>query len=283
MTYVASLLAVFLVFSVLHSATSEKIISSKTEETELWTTEMMKAAKPLTFGPTVAEEGETEPVDSATRKKFPWKAIGIYYFVHPDTGARLSCSAGVIHNNTLLTAGQCVSTGKGKWMLGGTFVPNGCLGSPPFGQFTVANKYTFTSFHQGGNVARAVGFVTVRPNAEGEKVGQLTGRLRFTSNIKTAKVVAAGYSGSCPVMTPSRITKYKEAMNPPMPCIKWLSEVSAYGGHNWIMNYQTKECTGCNQVIGVNVKYYASEELMCSPFFDDDVYNGYLQVIGANP
>ena len=113
------------------------------------------------------------------RVVYPYSAIGKLFFDVPGGGAGY-CSASVIQRRVLLTAGHCVYTpGKG-WHENFSYVPAFYKGNAPFGTWGARRVWTTSSWFNGGNNypnAADFGVLVMRDNADGERLGEVTGWL----------------------------------------------------------------------------------------------------------
>jgi len=100
-----------------------------------------------------------------------------------------SCSASYIGNGLILTAGHCVSNGRGQYQRSFTFCPMHKDGQCPRGQFTGTKAVTFAQWHNGGSFARDVAFVRITGNP-----GQALSL--HLNHARSGQVTAVGWPGN---------------------------------------------------------------------------------------
>jgi len=101
-----------------------------------------------------------------------------------------SCSASYVGNGLVLTAGHCVSNGRGQYQPSFTFCPQHRDGQCPRGQFQGTRAVTHTEYHRGGSFARDVAFIRLNSNPS---VPALNLHLNHGRNLN---VVAIGWPGN---------------------------------------------------------------------------------------
>ena len=92
---------------------------------------------------------------------YPYKTIGKVFFTD-DKGQRYECSAASIGGRAVLTAGHCICNEEGTYYTNWIFVPAYRNGKAPFGKWTASSLLTFSSYFDGGNMARDVAFAIVK-------------------------------------------------------------------------------------------------------------------------
>ena len=118
---------------------------------------------------------------------YPYSAVGKLFFDKPDGGSGY-CSASVIQRRVLLTAGHCVYTPGEGWHENFSYVPAYFEGNAPFGSWGARRIYTTTEWRNGGNVypnSGDFGMLLMRDNANGERLGEVTGWLGWRTNSLT--------------------------------------------------------------------------------------------------
>jgi len=108
-------------------------------------------------------------------KRFPNRAIGKLYFV--QGGYSYVCSASVVQDSALLTAGHCLSNGSGGFSNNILFVPGKKGPSEPYGtwkcgKILIPNGYLF-----GGNPEYDYAFCKVIKKGGTTSIGSVTGYL----------------------------------------------------------------------------------------------------------
>lgn len=81
----------------------------------------MRNAIPIHFNKKFSPKNVTEYVPSEDYSKLPYKAIGKIYFTR--AGINYVCSGVANGNNTVITAGHCVSDGQGHYHTNWIFKP----------------------------------------------------------------------------------------------------------------------------------------------------------------
>jgi len=132
------------------------------------TREEMLASKPIPMpmvnypdlNETLGKElAPTNTRECATPNVFPFSAAGKLFI---QGGGH--CSASYVGNGLVLTAGHCVSNGRGRYHPGFTFCPSHTDGNCPRGQFQGTKAVTHNEYHNGGNLARDVAFIRIQGN-----------------------------------------------------------------------------------------------------------------------
>ncbi len=119
--------------------------------------------------------------------QFPFKAMGKIFF-KDDEGDDLVCSGTSIGGRAVLTAGHCISNGKGTYFTNVMFVPaysklskTGTAYSAPFGKWYAEQIWTFDEYHQKKDSCRDVAFLVMKKNA-GMTLSQRAGSLGIAVN-----------------------------------------------------------------------------------------------------
>ncbi len=107
---------------------------------------------------------------------YPQRVVGRLFFSTPDGGVS-SCSASLVKNKLLLTAGHCVADGNGTWYENFMFVPGYVQGNHPWGEAYAARKFTFTSWFYYEDFSHDVAFIILTQN-----IGDTLGWLGFATN-----------------------------------------------------------------------------------------------------
>jgi V8-like Glu-specific endopeptidase len=122
----------------------------------------------------------------------PFRAIGRLFFT--DTyGQSASCSASVIANRGVITAGHCVYTPGRGWHTNVSFVPAYRYGAAPYGTFTSFSMATLSNWAANGARADDVAMVAVN-DRNGYRVNQWVGNLGLAWNYSPIQLLHAfGY------------------------------------------------------------------------------------------
>ncbi|MBV9951114.1 MAG: trypsin-like serine protease [Acidimicrobiia bacterium] len=135
------------------------------------------------------------PVTS--RSTYPQSTVGKVFFT--QQGGTYVCSAAVISERAVWTAGHCVSDGAGHYDTAMTFVPQYQNGVRPKGTFTCTKFTTFAQWHTGLNFRFDQAVVTCGVNANGQTLRAAVGRLGFAYNQAQPKHYNAfGYPATAP-------------------------------------------------------------------------------------
>jgi V8-like Glu-specific endopeptidase len=212
--------------------------------------------------------------------RFPYSATGKVFFV--KGGGSYVCSGSTQANNAVLTAGHCVSNGRGTFHSRWTFVPSYKSGARPFGTFSARRLSTFTDWHRNGyrgHFGRDVGYAIVYPRS-GRKISQYTGYVGIAVNQSRYKLFnvfgypsASPYNGRYLVQTQASTAKIDCRMS---PCTNGVGTRQTPGtsGGPWLINYRLLSYGAFNLANGVNSYLYtARPRLIYSPYFDTSVLN----------
>lgn len=117
---------------------------------------------------------------------YPFRTVGKLFF--KQSGLSYVCSASVIANKAIVTAGHCVHKGNNSaagWSTNVVFVPAYKNGVAPYGQWAVSSLRTFTDWYVNGSSGKfgydwGAGAITVLKNAK--TIGQTVGYLGYAYN-----------------------------------------------------------------------------------------------------
>lgn len=165
------LLALFCAFSVIFAdVTALQFVVFELNVTRDWTPEEILDSQPIPL-PMVEYTDlmnnksfieELEPANTRecqTPNTFPFNAAG--KILIQGSGY---CSGSYVGNGLVLTAGHCVSNGRGRYHTAFTFCPSHKDGSCPRGQFHATKAITHAEYHNKGNLARDVAFIRITGN-----------------------------------------------------------------------------------------------------------------------
>ncbi|MHC1729904.1 MAG: serine protease [Syntrophobacteraceae bacterium] len=208
-----------------------------------------------------------------TSSAYPYRVVGKIFFTKSD-GLNYVCSGSSIGGRAVLTAGHCVSDGKGKFHTNWVFVPAYRNNVRPYGTWSASWKTTFTAWHNSSDFGRDVGFAAVY-DQYGKKLSQRVGTLGFAWNQSTTKHWnMLGYPGQSPyngawlVQTQASLSRVDASKSPGRPGIGTKQTPGCSGGP-WILDFISS-----NYANGVNSSYYTASPLeMFSPYFDTAVNN----------
>jgi V8-like Glu-specific endopeptidase len=126
--------------------------------------------------------------DTVLYKAYPYATIGQLYFTEP--GGDYVCSASVIRNSVIATAGHCVADGAGHYYTNWYFVPAENGSQAPYGGWTWSNADTTSSWWNGGGTVpndQDDALIILAPqkiNGKGKvkAIGAVTGYLGYEFN-----------------------------------------------------------------------------------------------------
>lgn len=114
------------------------------------------------------------------RNDYPHRTVGLLLFTIPGYGDYF-CSASVMVNRALWTAGHCVYTPGIGWHENVAFIPAYRNGSMPYGLWSANNLFSLTGWTYDGNFAYDIGSVILN-DKNGWMVGHVTGWLGASFN-----------------------------------------------------------------------------------------------------
>lgn len=209
--------------------------------------------------------------------RFPYSAIGKVFFV--QGGGSYVCSGSVQKGSAILTAGHCVSNGRGVWHRNWTFVPSYKKGKKPFGTFYARSLHTFTAWHTGGGNAfgRDVAYVIAK-RRNGRQISRYTGYVGMSWNQNRYKLfnsfgypAASPYTGKYLIQTQASTAKIDCSMS---PCTTGIGtrQTGGSSGGPWLINYKILTYGSFNLANGVNSYVYtARPRVIYTPYFDSSV------------
>ncbi|MFV2085697.1 trypsin-like serine peptidase [Micromonospora sp. LOL_021] len=212
-------------------------------------------------------------------------SVGKVFFRNPVNGYDYVCSAATVNSASrllVMTAGHCVHGGSGgTWMQNWTFVPRYNYGARPYGTWSAKYLTTFTAWANNSNLDRDVGFVTVRPNAAGQRIVSVVGGNGLSWNYNYQQYVtilaypaAAPYDGGWQQYC--RGTTSRPGFWPFLENRIQLrcGFTGGSSGAPWLRNYDDS----LGYVNGVMSTLNPSTGWNKSPYFDTAVYNAYASV-----
>lgn len=128
--------------------------------------------------------------ENTTPGVYPYATAGRLFFSTPR--GQSSCSASSVGNDIILTAGHCVSSGRGQYYTNLQFCPQHKDGDCPQGRYTGSKIVTFAKWHNGQDLGRDVAFVKMSAGLEA-KVGSV---VVATDLPRTQLCEAIGYPGN---------------------------------------------------------------------------------------
>jgi len=128
--------------------------------------------------------------ENPTPGVYPYATAGKLFFT--VSGRQSSCSASSVGKDIILTAGHCVSSGRGQYYTNILFCPQFRDGNCPRGRFTGTRAVTFARWHNGQDLGRDVAFVKMSAGLE-----TAVGHVEVAVNLpRTQRCDALGYPGN---------------------------------------------------------------------------------------
>ena len=115
---------------------------------------------------------------------FPYSTVGVLFFTQNSVDYR--CSAAVVGENALWTAGHCVHDGIGNksgWSENVAFVPAYKDGNEPYGRWVANNLHTRLYWFNNQDLRFDIGGVVLEPNGSDQSVQEVVGSLGFAYNM----------------------------------------------------------------------------------------------------
>jgi len=273
----------FLLVAIIGFALAAEVFVShdleKTDVESFWTSERMKSATPMDLiivdlqkegglysGEITFNNGTRE---NPTPEKYPYATAGRLFFTTPR--GQSSCSASSTPSDVILTAGHCVSTGRGNYYTNLQFCPQYKDGDCPKGRYTGSKIVTFAKWHNGADLARDVAFVKMSAGLEAK-----VGSVEIAANLpRSQKCDALGYPGNVGGGRRMIISTGSQSMghtNRNPPTVKFPSRMT-YGssGGPWII-----QSSDAKRKVNGNVSYGNPNQdpnNFYGPYYDTEVLN----------
>lgn len=222
-----------------------------------------------------------EPEVPYSYRTYPFSTVGRLFFT--QNGGRFSCSAAVIKQQSIWTAGHCVHAGNGSasgWSTNVTFIPQYRDGSAPLGQWSVPTLWTLNDWYNNGNpngLDHDMGAGVLS-----RVIGPSTGWLGFTWNRSynqyyTPIGYPAGspYNGQRMRYCPNRYFAAFGIGSPRTFGVRCDFTGGSSGGP-WLVDFAVGSAGAKNYLNG-NTSYLTSQYpgLIFSPYFDNDAKSLY--------
>ena len=206
---------------------------------------------------------------------FPYSTIGVLFFSQRGTDYR--CSAAVVGENALWTAGHCVHDGSNEfagWSEDVVFVPAYKDGSEPFGRWEYFDLVTRSAWFGGGDLRFDIGGVILNPNSSDESVQEVVGSLGFAYNLSSnqhwfnmAYPSESPFNGNRMQICAGSFARYHTDPTDPIPVGMGCDMTKGSSGGAWIINF-SGSAGGTNYVNGNNsFRYTGFDEEIFSPYF----------------
>jgi V8-like Glu-specific endopeptidase len=217
-------------------------------------------------------------VPSNQYKRFPHRTIGKVFFTM--SGVDATCSASAVNSpnkRLIVTAGHCVSNGKGKyhenWMFVPAYNPNNSnpKDREPYGRWPACQKYVTTAFHTASLLAKDLGMVKAC-DTNGKKLHDVVGYLGYKANISLNQTwYAFGYPAASP-FDGNKLAYCKSAYGTTHSTHKTIgigcNMTGGSSGGPWIVSYSAGKTGAVNYINGLNSHTKTSEpNSMYSPYF----------------
>jgi V8-like Glu-specific endopeptidase len=234
---------------------------------------------------------------------YPYRTVGKVFF--RQNGVPFVCSASSIGNYGVITAGHCVSNGKGVYHTNWVFVPayyqaaSTIAAAAPYGQFTAAKLFVRTLWHTGGgdDWQEDIGGAILNKNTIGAstlKVSQRVGTLGTAWNQSIVQhwhsigypqaapftgmrmiICAAGYAKTDITIVGSTYATFGIGCD----------MTGGASGGPMIRKLAAAPLAGTNQVNGVNsYKYNSTQPLaLYSPYFASNAQSIIGCIINSSP
>jgi hypothetical protein len=209
-----------------------------------------------------------------TTSSYPYRAIGKVFFT--KGGSDYVCSGSSIGGRAVLTAGHCVSDGKGTFHSNWVFVPACKKNSKPYGTWTAFRFFVFDAWHNKADYSRDVAFAVVN-DLDGKKLSAKVGSLGFSYNQPTVQHWNAfGYPRSAPwdgqylVETQASFATLDASYTPNTIGIG-TAQTDGCSGGPWIRTFVPDSSGGSNYANGVYSYAYTKPNQpnqIYSPYFD---------------
>jgi V8-like Glu-specific endopeptidase len=219
--------------------------------------------------------------------RFPYSASGKVFFT--KGGLSYVCSGSTQKGSAVLTAGHCVSNGRGTFHTRWSFVPSYKNGARPFGTWYARRLATFSDWHTNGwrgRYGRDVGYAIVSRKS-GRNISSYTGYVGIAVNQSRYKLFnvlgypsASPYVGKYLVRTEASTARIDCRMSPCTDGVGTRQTPGASGGP-WLINFRLLAGGAANLANGVNSYIYTSRpRVLYSPYFDSAVLNFWKWAVG---
>jgi V8-like Glu-specific endopeptidase len=208
---------------------------------------------------------------------YPYKTIGVLFFSQRGTDYR--CSAAVVGENALWTAGHCVHDGSGElegWSENVVFVPAYENGSAPYGSWSHYDLCTQESWHSNTDLRFDLAGVILEPNLAEQSVRSVVGSLGFAYNLSAKQhwfnigyPTENPFNGTTMQICAGSFARNATSLPFPMPVGMGCDLTPGSSGGPWIISFSGS--SGNNNYLNGNnsFRYSGYEEEVYSPYFGD--------------
>jgi V8-like Glu-specific endopeptidase len=220
---------------------------------------------------------------------YPYSTFGVLFFTQRGTDYR--CSAAVVGENAVWTAGHCLHDGSGEpagWSEDVVFVPAYKNGSAPYGSWFYYDLVTMGSWYSGADLRFDFGGVIVEPNTLDQSIQEIVGSLGFAYNLNPNQHwFNFGYPSDFPFTgTTMQICAGSFARNTalygfPFPMGMGCDLTPGSSGGPWIINFSGS--TGNTNYLNGNnsFRFTGYDEEIYSPYFGEEAKD-LLDYISSN-
>jgi V8-like Glu-specific endopeptidase len=208
---------------------------------------------------------------------YPYSTNGVLFF--SQRGSDYRCSAAVVGENALWTAGHCIHDGSGEsegWSDNVVFVPAYEDGSEPYGRWEYFDLVTRVAWYNAGDLRFDIGGVILNPNGAQQTVQDTVGSLGFAYNLNPNQHwFNIGYPSESPFdgktmqICAGSFARNASNITSPIPMGMGCDMTRGSSGGAWIINF-SGSIGNTNYVNGNNsFRYTGFGEEIFSPYFGE--------------
>lgn len=250
------------------------VIYPDNEILNFWTRDKMLQAKPMSLimidkDPLKKTSfiNQTIEVPKEDYSKLPFESTGKFFFTF--NGESYSCTANSLDKNIIITAGHCVSDGRGSFFKDFMFCPQYYLGECRKGKYPGNKVVTTDEWHRNFYLAKDYSFIKVGKNERNEELSMNVKPLKLVINLpRDQHCIALGYPSNIGgsekmVQSIGKQSLGHSDFKPPTVRFPSMMTFGSSGGC-WSLN---------NSFINSIVSYGSSRDPnhFYGPYFDQDV------------